>query len=148
MVVAEDNFPDGLRVLAVDDDRVCLRVLAAVLRQCNYKPTVVTDGMTALKMLREEGEEQFDLVITDVHMPNMDGFQLLEIIGLEMDLPTHMLNGGEGASGILHVQDEPAGQQASNDQPTYNTSNFLDDIFASMASQDFNPDATLLGEEY
>jgi two-component response regulator (ARR-B family) len=47
----------------------------------------VTDGRTALKMLREEGEEQFDLVITDVHMPNMDGFQLLEIIGLEMDLP-------------------------------------------------------------
>jgi two-component response regulator (ARR-B family) len=36
-VVAEDNFPDGLRVLAVDDDPVCLRVLAAVLRQCNYK---------------------------------------------------------------------------------------------------------------
>ncbi|KAK1613106.1 hypothetical protein QYE76_036779 [Lolium multiflorum] len=244
-VVAEDNFPDGLRVLAVDDDRVCLRVLAAVLRQCNYKPTVVTDGMTALKMLREEGEEQFDLVITDVHMPNMDGFQLLEIIGLEMDLPnqqqnqmegvninnttsvgvyseqmmplfnmasntasmemananfssmmmvnggstsspspnlqasnpvappaqmvngggssssalpghlgssiapqTQMLNGGEGASGILPVQDEPAGQQASYDQPAYSTSNFLDDIFASMASQDFNPDATLLGEEY
>ncbi|KAM0854605.1 hypothetical protein ACQ4PT_050317 [Festuca glaucescens] len=86
-VVAEDNFPDGLRVLAVDDDPVCLRVLAAVLRQCNYKPTIVTDGRTALKMLREEGEEQFDLVITDVHMPNMDGFQLLEIIGLEMDLP-------------------------------------------------------------
>jgi CheY-like chemotaxis protein len=49
--------------------------------------TTVTDGMTALKMLREKGEEQFDLVITDVHMPNMDGFQLLEIIGLEMDLP-------------------------------------------------------------
>jgi hypothetical protein len=36
-VVAEDNFPDGLRVLAVDDDPVCLRVLEAVLRQCNYK---------------------------------------------------------------------------------------------------------------
>jgi two-component response regulator (ARR-B family) len=36
-MVAEDNFPDGLRVLAVDDDPVCLRVLAAVLRQCNYK---------------------------------------------------------------------------------------------------------------
>ncbi|XP_051196419.1 two-component response regulator ORR24 [Lolium perenne] len=105
-VVAEDNFPDGLRVLAVDDDPVCLRVLEAVLRQCNYKPTIVTDGRTALKMLREEGEEQFDLVITDVHMPNMDGFQLLEIIGLEMDLPVIMLSvNGEKATvykGIKH----------------------------------------------
>ncbi|XP_051203875.2 two-component response regulator ORR25-like [Lolium perenne] len=43
---------------------------------------------------------------------------------------TQMLNGGEGA----------AGQQASDDQPTYSTSNFLEDIFASMASQDFNSD--------
>ncbi|KAM0856618.1 hypothetical protein ACQ4PT_049016 [Festuca glaucescens] len=105
-VVAEDNFPDGLRVLAVDDDPVCLRVLATVLRQCNYKPTIVMDGRTALKMLREEGEEQFDLVITDVHMPNMDGFQLLEIIGLEMDLPVIMLSvNGEKATvykGIKH----------------------------------------------
>nr|XP_051212591.1 two-component response regulator ORR25-like [Lolium perenne] len=105
-VVAEDNFPNGLRVLAVDDDRVCLRVLAAVLRQCNYKPTIVMDGMTALKMLREEQEEQFDLVITDVHMPNMDGFQLMEIIGLEMDLPVIMLSvNGEKATvykGIKH----------------------------------------------
>ena len=45
------------------------------------------DGETALKILRERGEDQFDLVITDVHMPDMDGFKLLELIGLEMDLP-------------------------------------------------------------
>jgi CheY-like chemotaxis protein len=45
------------------------------------------DGRTALKLLREKGEDHFDLVITDVHMPDMDGFQLLELIGLEMDLP-------------------------------------------------------------
>jgi CheY-like chemotaxis protein len=49
--------------------------------------TVVTDAATALRILREGGEDQFDLVITDVHMPDMDGFQLLELIGLEMDLP-------------------------------------------------------------
>ncbi|KAM0930439.1 hypothetical protein ACQ4PT_001118 [Festuca glaucescens] len=82
-----DKFPEGMRVLAVDDNRVCLRVLEFLLRECNYEPTVVTDAATALRILREGGEDQFDLVITDVHMPDMDGFQLLELIGLEMDLP-------------------------------------------------------------
>ncbi|KAK1612930.1 hypothetical protein QYE76_036603 [Lolium multiflorum] len=87
-----DKFPDGMRVLAVDDNRVCLRVLEILLRECNYEPTVVSDAATALRILREGGEDQFDLVITDVHMPDMDGFQLLELIGLEMDLPVIMLS--------------------------------------------------------
>jgi two-component response regulator (ARR-B family) len=47
---------------------------------------MVMDAEKALEMLRD-GEEQFDLVMTDVHMPGIDGFQLLERIGLEMDLP-------------------------------------------------------------
>ncbi|PWZ41757.1 Two-component response regulator ORR24 [Zea mays] len=37
-------------------------------------------------MLREK-KDQSDLVISDVHMPDMDGFKLLELVGLEMDLP-------------------------------------------------------------
>lgn len=40
----------------------------------------------ALKLLREN-KNKFDVVISDVHMPDMDGFKLLELVGLEMDLP-------------------------------------------------------------
>ena len=40
----------------------------------------------ALNMLRER-KDGFDIVISDVNMPDMDGFKLLEHVGLEMDLP-------------------------------------------------------------
>ena len=48
--------------------------------------TTTNQAIEALKMLREN-RNKFDLVISDVNMPDMDGFKLLELVGLEMDLP-------------------------------------------------------------
>ena len=48
--------------------------------------TSTTKSCEALKMLKEN-PKNFDIVITDVKMPEMDGFALLEIVGLEMDIP-------------------------------------------------------------
>uniref|UniRef100_A0A0D9VM61 Two-component response regulator n=1 Tax=Leersia perrieri TaxID=77586 RepID=A0A0D9VM61_9ORYZ len=86
-----DQFPVGMRVLAVDDDPVCLKVLETLLRRCQYHVTTTNQAAIALKMLREN-RDMFDLVISDVHMPDMDGFKLLELVGLEMDLPVIMLS--------------------------------------------------------
>eukprot|EP00257_Ricinus_communis_P025067 XP_025012481.1 two-component response regulator ARR12 isoform X2 [Ricinus communis] len=88
---AKDQFPIGMRVLAVDDDPTCLLVLETFLRRCQYHVTTTSQAISALKMLREN-KNKFDLVISDVHMPDMDGFKLLELVGLEMDLPVIMLS--------------------------------------------------------
>ncbi|XP_021658255.2 two-component response regulator ARR18 isoform X2 [Hevea brasiliensis] len=90
-LVNEDKFPIGMRILAVDDDPICLKVLENLLRKCQYQVTTTNQAIAALKMLREN-KNKYDLVISDVNMPDMDGFKLLELVGLEMDLPVIMLS--------------------------------------------------------
>lgn len=65
-----------------------LLIECALLRICFFSPTVTTCGLArvALEILRER-KDKFDIVISDVNMPDMDGFKLLEHVGLEMDLP-------------------------------------------------------------
>lgn len=95
-----DNFPVGMRVLAVDDDPICLKLLECLLRRCQYHVTVTNQATTALEMLREN-KDRFDLVISDVYMPDMDGFKLLELVGLEMDLPVIMLSANSDTSLVM-----------------------------------------------
>ena len=40
MTVIDENFPAGMRVLAVDDDPTCLKLLETLLRKCNYNGLV------------------------------------------------------------------------------------------------------------
>jgi two-component system, chemotaxis family, chemotaxis protein CheY len=64
----------ALRVLAVDDSPTILNMLGMMLRQQGYETLAASDGLEALKKLESQS---VDLVITDVNMPNMDGFALI-----------------------------------------------------------------------
>ncbi|KAJ8494259.1 hypothetical protein OPV22_015980 [Ensete ventricosum] len=86
-----EAFPAGLRVLVVDDDPTWLKILEKMLRKCSYEVTTCNLASDALSMLRER-RDKFDIVISDVNMPDMDGFKLLEHVGLEMDLPVIMMS--------------------------------------------------------
>lgn len=63
------------RILAVDDEPNMRRLLEISLRQAGYQPVLANDGREALDILRQGGA---DLVVSDLHMPSMDGLLLLE----------------------------------------------------------------------
>lgn len=99
-VVVPDKFPAGLRVLVVDDDATCLRIVEQMLRRCQYYVTTSSQAKVALTLLREK-KGCFDVVLCDVHMPDMDGFKLLEHVGLEMDLPVIMMSDDGRTSAVM-----------------------------------------------
>ncbi|XP_020687347.1 two-component response regulator ORR21 isoform X1 [Dendrobium catenatum] len=99
-LVAPELFPAGLRVLVVDDDVTCLKILEHMLQKCRYHVTTCSEALKALSLLRER-KGSFDVVISDVHMPDMDGFKLLELVGLEMDLPVIMMSADGRTSAVM-----------------------------------------------
>ncbi|KAF3626560.1 hypothetical protein FXO38_29186 [Capsicum annuum] len=92
--------PKGLKVLAIDDNVVCLKVLGSILQKCGYIVTTTRDAKVALEILRKN-KENFDIVITDVVRDDIDGFKLLEAIGLEMDIPVIMTSANDERKTIV-----------------------------------------------
>jgi diguanylate cyclase (GGDEF)-like protein len=65
--------PGGGSILVVDDDPFIARLLEIELRAAGYDVRVANDGQQALELAREDCPE---LVLADVMMPNMDGFEM------------------------------------------------------------------------
>ncbi|HNP69462.1 MAG TPA: response regulator [Kouleothrix sp.] len=61
-------------ILVVDDHSTSQRLMSFILQQHQYATTTALNGRQALDRL---AEQQFDLVITDLHMPELNGLELL-----------------------------------------------------------------------
>jgi two-component system, sensor histidine kinase and response regulator len=72
----------GVKVLVVDDNRTNRRILEGMLKLWDMKSTSVEHGEEALERLSAAQQEgaPYGLVLTDMHMPKMDGFDLIEQI--------------------------------------------------------------------
>jgi len=64
------------RILIVDDDPLTQRLLYNLLRRAGYEAALTDDGTHALEVLAEDSH--FDAIISDIRMPKMDGFHLLD----------------------------------------------------------------------
>lgn len=80
-----------LRIMFVDDDAVTCRVMKRNCDNANFSCTVYQDAKACLDEFRRQGA---DVVITDLRMPGMNGFELLsELRGIDQDVPVVVMTG-------------------------------------------------------
>ena len=89
------------RVLVVDDDPAIQRVCARVLRGEGWDVTIADDGNAAVQALAD-ANQQFDCVLSDVHMPGMDGFELVAAVRQrDDDIPVLLMTGDPSLDGAV-----------------------------------------------
>jgi two-component system sensor histidine kinase/response regulator len=71
------DLPDPVDILLVDDDVDCLRALRSVLASPDLNVVVANSGKETLKLLQQR---DFAVIVLDVHMEEMDGFETAEFI--------------------------------------------------------------------
>jgi PAS domain S-box-containing protein len=79
-IFAEDL--DGVRVLVVDDNATNRRILEETLRGWKMEPICASGAQEALQLMQRahSGDQPFQVVLTDSHMPGVDGFTLAQQI--------------------------------------------------------------------
>jgi class 3 adenylate cyclase len=88
-------------VLVVDDNKVNRLLLARNLELMGHKVASAENGRVALEMLRHEA---FDVLLLDIEMPEMDGFQVLEQLFNDLqlrDLPVIVTSSLEGLDNVV-----------------------------------------------
>ncbi len=91
----------GARLLVVDDNKVNRLLLARNVELLGHRAASAANGRIALDMMRSE---PFDLVLLDIAMPEMDGFQVLEVMlgDLQLrDLPVIVTSALEGLANVV-----------------------------------------------
>ena len=93
---------DAIKTLLVDDEKIFLETIQKRLVKRGLDTKTANSGKECLKML---GGNNFDIVVTDVKMPGMDGIELLKSIkqtwpDIEVILLTGHANPNDGVEGI------------------------------------------------
>ena len=80
--IAPPDVMRGVKVLVVDDNSTNRRILGGMLARWEMRPTLVEGGEEALVQIAEAAQvgARYGLILTDMRMPRMDGFELIERI--------------------------------------------------------------------
>lgn len=79
------NFDDKLSILLVEDNELNQRLMKISLTRYNYKVAIAVNGLEGVQMFKDQ---KFDLILMDIMMPVMDGFEATrEIRNIESQDP-------------------------------------------------------------
>jgi class 3 adenylate cyclase len=98
--MASPRNPQAGDLLVVDDNRVNRLLLGRALEQLGHAVTFAENGREALEALRQR---QVDLVLLDIEMPEMNGYQVLEALAADprlRDLPVVMMSSVEEVDSV------------------------------------------------
>lgn len=88
-------------ILVVEDEPVTQRLIKKILEDRGYGVVIAGDGIDALM---EIGKEAFDLILSDLSMPNLDGFKLLDFINMKgIKTPVIFLTGSDNVEDEIKV---------------------------------------------
>lgn len=88
-------------VLVVDDDREVLTTLSEILSELKLSPITAADGAEALEKIKTR---KIDLIITDLMMPNMDGFELIQRTRqLNVNIPVAVISGHGEVKNVVNA---------------------------------------------
>jgi CheY-like chemotaxis protein len=92
---------ESLLILVVEDEPVTQRLLKKILEDRGYGVVIAGDGIDALMAL---GRGAFDLILSDLSMPNLDGFKLLDFINMKsIQAPIIFLTGSDDVEDEIKV---------------------------------------------
>ncbi|MGE5389675.1 MAG: response regulator [Deltaproteobacteria bacterium] len=113
--IAETVAADAYHILVVEDNKINQFIARSILEQAGFRVSISDNGKTGYEFF-EEHKDELDLVIMDLHMPIMNGYEAAEIIkGLEPSMPivaitADAITGVEGKCrqvGINHYISKP-----------------------------------------
>jgi DNA-binding response OmpR family regulator len=87
------------RILVADDDPSIAQLVQAALRDPRYELVKAVNGLEAINKFKQG---RFDLVILDVMMPYVDGFEACQRIRESSDVPIVMLTSRDGVDDVVH----------------------------------------------
>ncbi|KAK7341107.1 hypothetical protein VNO80_24031 [Phaseolus coccineus] len=94
----EKVFPSNLRVLAIDIDPSVLEFVKKTCNECCYQVMTCTESLRAVDIFRDR-KMSFNLVLMEVHMPNMDGYEFL--VNQKIDVPVIMMSFDDDKKSVM-----------------------------------------------